>query len=209
MKIALINGSPKSKNSASGELLNELKPRITNSAIINEFCFNKPQIDDTTISQLNDCDVWVFSFPLYVDGVPSQLLSCLYQIEKSSVVNKNIMVFGIVNCGFYEGKQNAIALEILKNWCDKLKLQWGMGVGLGGGGGLAQMQFAPLGVGPKKTLGKAFFTLKNNIESKTTAPNIYLSIDFPRWLYKAFAQMGWKQMIKKNGGKAKDLDYRY
>lgn len=209
MKIAMINGSPKSKSSASGELLKELQNCITNGAVIKEFCFRKPVVEVAVISELQGCDVWVFAFPLYVDGVPSQLLSCLSQIEKAGAANKNIMVFGIVNCGFYEGRQNTIAIEILKNWCHKLELQWGMGVGVGGGGGLAQMKSAPLGKGPKTTLGKAFCILSSSIQSKTTAQDIYLSVDFPRWLYKIGAEMGWRQLIKKNGGKAKDLNYRY
>lgn len=120
----------------------------------------------------------MFAFPLYVDGVPSQLLSCLRQIEKVGVPNKNTMVFGIANCGFYEGKQNEIAIEILRNWCNKLKLQWGMGmgIGVGGGGGLAQISSAPLGKGPKTTLGKVFIILKEHIESKTTSMDIYCSL---------------------------------
>lgn len=209
MRIAMINGSPKNKDSASGELLKELQSSFTNGAITEEFCFNKAEIDDAALLKLMDCDIWVFAFPLYVDGVPSQLLSCLCQIEKTDVVNKNIMVFGIVNCGFYEGKQNSIALEILKNWCDKLGLQWGIGVGIGGGGGLAQMKSVPFGKGTKTSLGKAFCSLKDKIENKKTGDNIYISIDFPRWLYKICAEMGWMQMIKKNGGKVKDLNYRY
>ena len=33
----------------------------------------------------------------------------------------------------------------------------------------------------------------------------YVSVAFPRFLYKMAGQMGWRQMIKANGGKAKDL----
>ena len=32
-----------------------------------------------------------------------------------------------------------------------------------------------------------------------------VSIAFPRFLYKMAAQLGWRQMIKENGGKVKDL----
>lgn len=209
MRIALINGSPKSKNSASENLLKDLQACITNGAIIKNFCFRKTILDNSVLEELVNCDVWVFAFPLYVDGIPSQLLSCLCQIEKMGVTNKNTMIFGIVNCGFYEGKQNAIAIEMLKNWCSKLGLKWGMGIGVGGGGGLAQMKSAPLGKGPKTSLGKAFCTLTNKIESKETTEDIYLSIDFPRWLYKIGAEMGWRHLIKKNGRKVKDLSYRY
>lgn len=209
MKIAMINGSPKSKNSASGQLLEDLQTCFTNDTITKSFCLHKPQVDETTVLELYEYDIWIFAFPLYVDGIPSQLLSCLCQIEKIGVNNRNIMIFGIVNSGFYEGRQNAIALEILRNWCNKLGLQWGMGIGVGGGGGLAQMKSAPLGKGPKTSIGKVFDILHNNIKNKSTADDIYISVDFPRWLYKLGAEMGWKQMIKKNGGKVKELSYKY
>lgn len=209
MRIALISGSPKRKDSSSGELLRELEGCITNGATIKHFCLSSPMVDESILPDLMSCDIWVFAFPLYVDGIPSQLLSCLCQIEKVGLVSKSTMIFGIANCGFYEGNQNAIAFEILKNWCDKLGLQWGMGVGVGGGGGLAQMTSIPFGKGPKTSLAKAFDTLKNHIESKSTAENIYISIDFPRFLYKLAAEYGWRQLIKRYGGKVKDLNYRY
>lgn len=57
MKIAMINGSPKSQSSSSGELLKELQSCITNGAIIRDFCFNKSSVDDASLLELNDCDV--------------------------------------------------------------------------------------------------------------------------------------------------------
>lgn len=209
MKIAMINGSPKSKNSASGELLRELMACLTTDVTFKEFCFNTPKIGNEIIDELNLCDVFVFAYPLYVDGIPSHLLSCLRQIEEIGIQNRSIMVFGIANSGFYEGKQNAIALEILENWCNKLGLQWAMGLGIGGGGSLSRISSTPLGRWPKKSLGIALHTLREHIENKTSAENLYISVDFPRCLYKIGAEMGWKQMIKKNGGKPKDLNYKY
>lgn len=209
MRIAMINASPKSSNSASAELLKDLKACMKKDHIYSDITFHNSDVSDAAISNLNVCDAWVFAFPLYVDGVPSHLLSCLQQIETSDIPNKNIMIYCIVNSGFYEGKQNAIAIEIMKNWCYKSGLQWGSGIGVGGGGGLSQMKSAPIGKGPKASLGKAFSTLGNHIENKTTSENIYISIDFPRWLYKLAAETGWKQQIKKNGGKTKDLSRRY
>ncbi|HKM34541.1 MAG TPA: hypothetical protein VJY54_07345 [Lachnospiraceae bacterium] len=209
MKIAMINGSPKGKNSASGVLLQDLKSYLTENAEIKEFCFNKPQIDERMMADLYPCDALVFAYPLYVDGIPSHLLSCLRELEKEGINNKNCMVFCIVNSGFFEGKQNAIAIEILKNWCHKMKLQWGMGIGVGGGGSLFQMQSAPLGTGPKKSLGNAYTLLKHCLEDQTSGEDLYISVNLPKWIYKLGAEAGWKQMIKKNGGRAKDLWYRY
>ncbi len=209
MRIAMINGSPKAKDSTSGALLEDLQKCISSDLVIEQFHFIKPEIDETIASKLNSCDVWVFSFPLYVDGIPSHLLSCLCQIEEMSIDNKNIRVFAIVNSGFYEGIQNAIAIQILKNFCVKLNLKWGMGIGVGGGGSLAYVKSVPLGKGPKTSLGKAFKTLADNLNNNNSfSHDSYLSVDFPRLFYKISAEMGWKQMIKKNGKAVKDLSQR-
>lgn len=151
----------------------------------------------------------MFAFPLYVDAIPSHLLSRLCEMERLGINNKNIHVYAIVNCGFFEGKQNCNALAILKNWCDKVGLVWGTGIGFGGGGALEYMNGVPLGKGPKGTLAKAYTGLKNVILSQTSKEDIYTSIGFPRFLYKVGAESGWKQMIKANGGKKKDINKRW
>lgn len=209
MKIAMINGSPKSKNSASGVLLNDFKTYFTENTEILDFHFNQPHIDGKAVADFSTCDAYVFAYPLYVDGVPSQLLSCLRDLEKADIINKNGMVFCIVNSGFYEGKQNAIAIQILKNWCCRLQLQWGMGIGMGGGGALVGMQSIPIGSGPLKSLGNALSAMQNCLINKTQGEDRYISVDIPRWIYKLGADASWKQTIKKNGGRAKDLGHRY
>ena len=206
MKIALINGSPKRSKSASSVLLNDLKTFISSDTM--SFEFHTPKVSDDFIKCLNDFDVLVFFFPLYVDGVPSHLLSCLCELEDINITNKNIRIYGVVNCGFYEGIQNNIALEILKNWTLKLGLVWGMGVGFGGGGALLSMKTLPIGIGPKASLGVAFKYLAKKIEEKSSSENKYISINFPRFLYIVLAEWGWKRAIKANGGKTKDISRR-
>lgn len=209
MNIALINASPKKKESASKTLLCDLKSTFSGEHTIKDFSFHTPNITEVEINELCNYSAWVFAFPLYVDGIPSHLLSCLCEMEKLGINNKNIHVYAIVNCGFFEGKQNRNALAILKNWCDKMGFVWGAGIGFGGGGALAYMNGVPLGSGPKGTLGKAYKELTNTILSQSSIEDIYTSIGFPRLLYKVGAEMGWKQMIKANGGKKKDINKRW
>ena len=141
MKIALINGSPKTNRSASGTLLADLQKYITgiNTAPeslkpeIAEYSCNIPAISDKIIVELQNTAVLVFACPLYVDGIPAHLLSCLMQLESANWKNHSIHVHGIVNCGFYEGIQAEPALCVLQNWCAKTGLIWGGGIGVGGG----------------------------------------------------------------------------
>ena len=205
MKIALINGSPKVNNSASGTLLEDIKGYLGEKAELIEFGFHSPVISSETIEALAVSDVWVFAYPLYVDGIPGHLLSCLIQLEEARIQNPQIRIYGVVNCGFYEGIQAELALQLLQNWCTKSGFLWSGGIGVGGGGGLAMMPKLQPGQGPKAPIDKALASLSEVILKKEAQDNQYVSVAFPRFLYKLGAQMGWRQMIKANGGKAKDL----
>ena len=204
MRIALINGSPKVNNSASGTLLSDIKGYLGERIELVEVGLHSAVISKEAIAELEKADVWVFAYPLYVDGIPGHLLSCLMQLEET-LLQKQISIYGIVNCGFYEGIQAKHALKLLENWSIKADFAWCGGVGIGGGGGLAMMPQMKPGQGPKAPIDKALAELAESILKGEARENNYVSVAFPRFLYKLGAQMGWRQMIKANGGKTKDL----
>ena len=208
MRIALISGSPKINNSASGALLADLKGYLGADAEILEFGFHSRAVAKEVIDELTEADAWVFAYPLYVDGIPGHLLSCLIQLEEAGIKNPQIHIYGIVNCGFYEGIQADVALKLLQNWCLKADLVWGGGIGIGGGGGLAMMPQTPPGKGPKAPIEKELEELSKVILKKEVRENHYVSVALPRFLYKLGAEMGWRRMIKANGGTVRDLGKR-
>jgi multimeric flavodoxin WrbA len=210
MKIALINGSPKNMESASGCLLQELKKFLGDDKEIAEYSFRKPQLNEEEMEQVAESNVLVFAFPLYVDGIPSHLLSCIMQLESflSTIKEKDIVVYTLVNCGFFEGHQTALAIEMMKNWCKKAGLRWGQGIGMGAGGMLQSVKNVPAGYGPKKDLGEALSKLVKNISERSSGEDIFITANFPRFLYKLAAEMGWRKSIKANGLKTRDLHLR-
>jgi len=207
MNIALINGSPKFKNSASGNILDSLKPKLQDKNIIEEYLFRSTEISNADLEQIAKCNIIVFAFPLYVDGIPSHLLRCLYQMEKylSSNTNNEIYVYTIVNIGFYEGKQAAIAIEMMKNWTEKANVKWGQGIGIGGGGMMSMLDKSTDSQGPMKSVHNALIAFANNIISCKSQDEIYTSPGIPRIVYKIGGEMGWRKAAKKNGLKTKDL----
>lgn len=205
MRIALINGSPKGKNSTSHALLEDLKGYLGEEPEIVHFGFSSAAISKENIEELSEMDAWVLAFPLYIDGIPGHLLSCLIQLEEARLQNRQIHVYGIVNCGFYEGIQAELALKLLQNWSIKAGFLWSGGVGVGGGGGLASMPKVEPGYGPKAPIDKALAAFSDSILKKNVQENVCMSVAFPRFLYQMGAQIGWRQMIRANGGKSKDL----
>ena len=208
MKIALINGSPKLKESASGCILHDLKSLLDNgSHVIYEYSLRKPQLRLEEMKDLAECDVFVFAFPLYVDSIPSHLLNCLIQLEDflSELKERDIKVYVVVNCGFYEGYQNKLAIEIMKNWCVKSGLIWGQGIGIGAGGMITSLKNIPMGHGPKRNQGIALEQFASNILSCSSGDDLYITANLPRFLYKIAAEKNWRQSVKANGLKRRDL----
>ena len=117
-------------------------------------------------------------------------------------------IYGIVNCGFYEGVQAEYAIDVLQNWCVKTGFTWGAGVGIGGGGASVQITGSKPGQGPRAPIDHALEDLAEKILRRQTDEKRYANIGFPRFVYKLGAQLGWRMEIKANGGKTKDLNRR-
>jgi|CZCB01.1.fsa_nt_gi multimeric flavodoxin WrbA len=208
MKIGLINGSPKQRNSVSETIINQLKGRIEKGNQLIELHFRTNRLSDQSIGQLASCDCLVFAFPLYVDGIPSHLLACLRQLEDyfSKEAKKELRVYCLVNCGFYEGEQTAIAQDIMKNWCKRATLSWGQGIGIGSGGMVQSVANAGDDFRLKRNFARALDMVSKNILSLSEAENVYINFNFPRLLYKLCGEMGWRKQIKNEGLKVKDLN---
>ncbi len=207
MKIALINGSPKVRRSASDSILQDLRPLLKGKdRSIYQVHMKRPLLEENDLLTLSQCDCLVFAFPLYVDGIPSHLLNCLVQLEKAwSEAKKEIRVYVIVNCSFYEGHQNKLAIAMMEAWCERAGLEWGQGLGIGAGGTIAAVRSLPLNQGPKKNMAWALNRLAKNVECATRAENEFITMNFPRFAYKLVAEMNWWLSVRANGLKRRDL----
>lgn len=206
MKIGLINGSPKTKESASETFLEILKEILGEDNAYSDWGLHQPKIELSQIEEIAQNDVLIFAFPLYVDGIPSHLLYCLKELQNYFESHqKEATVYVMVNSGFIEGQQNKLALEMMENWCAKAKLNWGQGMGIGGGGMLASLHNVPLGSGPRKNLGIGFIKFSDSIQQCQFGDMLFISPNFPRFAYIYFAHRGWDMQAKNNGLKRKDL----
>ncbi|RQD68592.1 MAG: hypothetical protein D5S00_08605 [Tindallia sp. MSAO_Bac2] len=211
MKIGLINGSPKKINSASGLLLEELKSllmKADGSVIFEEWNLNEKEITSEQLMQMENWERMIFSFPLYVDGIPAHFLACLQKMEehlRTQTGQKKPYVYVMVNAGFYEGHQNRLAIDMISHWCKKASCVMGQGLGVGAGGMLSSLEKVPLGKGPNRNLGKALQAFSESVIHQKTESPIYISPNFPRIAYRFAAQHNWRVQARKNGLKPKDL----
>ena len=204
MKIIIINGSPKTVKSNSEILGNYLFPLLKENNIKKYYSIYF-QLNDKTKNEIYNSDVLIFIFPLYVDGIPSNLLKLLVKFEKENVVRPKTKIYCIVNNGFYEGKQNFLALLHMKNWCKKVNAKWGQGIGIGSGELLPYLKKFKLGQGPLKNLEKILNRFSRNILTLNSDKNIYINPNWPKILYFIQGSFSWILKARKNNLKIREL----
>jgi len=204
MKIIIINGSPKTLKSNSEILGNYLFPLLKENNIKKYYSIYF-QLNDKTKNEIYNSDVLIFIFPLYVDGIPSNLLKLLVKFEKENVVRPKTKIYCIVNNGFYEGKQNFLALLHMKNWCKKVNAKWGQGIGIGSGELLPYLKKFKLGQGPLKNLEKILNRFSRNILTLNSDKNIYINPNWPKNLYFIQGSFSWILKARKNNLKIQEL----
>ena len=206
MKISIINGSPKQGKNTSELLIKFFLTEISNEHSIEIYRPSKENLGQEQFELMAKSDVMLFVFPLYVDSIPSHLLKLLVEIDKKKMLSKKTMVYCMINNGFFEGKQNHIAIEQMKIWCESAGGEWGQALGIGAGEMLPFISDIPLGHGPNKNLGYAIKRLVKNILNKKNDKNILFSPNWPRILWKIQSTLFmWYPRAKKNGLKLKDI----
>ncbi len=205
MRIALINASPKCKESASGALINVFLACAHKKCDCTVIAMNKPTVTDEIIECLKTCDVWVIFYPVYVDGVPGHILSCLKVFEEKKNVFGQKYIYAVPNCGFHDGRQCGPSIEIIGHWSKRAGHFFGGGVGIGGGGALTTLLHMKAGDKPKSKIDKSLNFLLVKILEETFFENIYATVSLPRAIYKMAAEYGWGRSLIQNGKKRRDI----
>ncbi len=205
MNICILNGSPKAGKSTSELLIEYLSAYFGGNETVT-FNVCKTHLSEEQFSRIQNSDALVFVFPLYIDGINSRLLRFLIELEKRGFADKSTLVYCIINNGFYEGRQNAAAADIMKNWCKAVGLTYGQTLGAGAGEMLPFLKNIPLGHGPNRNLGIAFRELSRNILSLKCGEDMFVSPNWPRFLWKIASSLKfWYPRAKENGIKRKRL----
>lgn len=144
MKVLIIATSPRKSFSTSLYFSKLLK--IALHGVQTTVLPLKSMIDYHAILEaLKNVDTLVFATPVYVDTLPSTTLEYLQKLEKHIVKNHlQFNVYAILNCGFYEGHQCALALNTYALWCQRSDVKWCGGIGIGSGVMLGFIRVLPV-----------------------------------------------------------------
>jgi hypothetical protein len=150
-KALLLNGSPKPGASTSESLVAYLgeeleKLGVSNRTVKLTKAVRSEEHTAELLAAIDGADLVVLSFPLYWDSLPGhvvracELIAAHRAAARASVGSADATAaerpafVAIVQGGFPEVEQNAVAVEICRNFARAADLEWAGGLALGGGG---------------------------------------------------------------------------
>ena len=204
-KAMLLNASVRFEkgNSAkfSSLLESSLKKETETAALMKSI--NHPE---ELLEKLDSVSDLVLCTPLYVDGLPSQLIRFLEKMEKE-YEGTSKRVYVLANMGLYESSQLENLFGQVKQWCDHMGFEYCGGLGISAGelvGGL--MELMPFGKGPLKTIAEGLEKLTEAVEGCEKMGEVYAEpYHFPRALFMVIANKSWNITARRNGLKPGDM----
>lgn len=194
----LISGSPKFNLSNSMYFLNIVKDKLK-ECNIHELKNNKYE---EVINDINNNDVLVLAFPLYVDSPTSVVLKFFDYIIDNKISLNNKLVYVIINCGFREGEQNLTALNIVKRWCEKAGVTYSGALLIGAGEVVGKKEYKFL----SKNVMKELNNFIKKIKSNQNVGDIITTMDLlNNRMYCYIANLSWDKKGKRNNLSKKDL----
>ncbi|MCD4743529.1 MAG: NAD(P)H-dependent oxidoreductase [Desulfobacteraceae bacterium] len=224
----LIIGSPKIKERSTSSIFGKyLLEKIAADGCNTEELTLKGNLNREK-GQLELCaaidrsDLIILAFPLYIDSLPFLVTKALEVIANhltKTERNKPQGIFTIINNGFPEFYQNALALGICCCFAEQCNIAWagylaaGAGEGLGAGQELTQpKRFGPPVNHVIKALNIAGKDLANGTAVSINSQNFISKVPIPilpfsiwRWLFPKFGAQFWKRKAIENNVRKEEL----
>ena len=226
MKALLIVGSPKGKASTSYSLGRGLLGRLEAGGT---------EVVETTVAAalrsseerhrlykaVDESDIIIVSFPLYVDQLPAPLIQTLELLADrkrgaqgatpwAGPLAQRLVV--LVQCGFPETHQTRPAVAIMRQFARETGFRWAGALAMGMGGALAGRSLEKAG-GMLRNIVKALDTAAASLLSGGPVPEeaeaLLAKPLMPRRFYQLVANWGFRSRIRKHGARKRVYDRPY
>ena len=185
--LLIINGSPRAPRSNSKHY-----------AAIFRFHWDGPAEEYLVTEQKHEAictgvgryEHLLFVFPLYADGLPVPLMRFLKALEQYNGTKKPV-VHVLVNCGFLEPEQNAVAVDMIRLFCKKNGFRFGMALCIGSGEAILTTPFSGRAARKIRTFAQAVKAGESGV-LKVTMP-------LPKRIFIRASTGYWLGLGKKNG----------
>ena len=161
---------------------------------------------DALAAGLEDAEAIVLCTPLYVDGLPSQLIRLMERMEKTSRGGPK-KIYLLANMGLYESSQLRSIFSAVRQFSAAMGYTWCGGLGVSAGELIGVlMEHVPFRLGTTRTMAKGMARLAEAVASGTRMPELYAEPwAFPRSLFIAIANTSWNKTARANGLRPADL----
>ena len=179
-RMMIVNGSPRAPKSNSKRYAAILKQYWAGKVDEYEVTSKKHEQLCKRLSGYSDV---VLVFPLYADGLPVMLMGLLKELESFNLEKKPTFHV-LINCGFLEPEQNAVAVDMIRYFCHKYGYPYGVTLCIGSGEAILSTPFRFLA---KRKIKKMARLIKRGstdtlLVTMPVSKNIFLSASTKYWL---------------------------
>ena len=216
-RVLLLVGSPKAPGKSVSEALgayvtDKIEARGWSSKTI--FIRTTLQLDKgqaALLEAVEDTDLIILSFPLYVDSLPAPVIRAMELIaERNS--KKDTRFAAIANCGFPEARHNKTALAICQRFAFASGLKWAGGLALGMGGAVSGRPLKDQG-GMVRNIIKALDLTADALVNDQCIPDEAIRLMakpiIPGIMYATIGNLSWRKQARRYGARNKLRDRPY
>lgn len=197
-RLVLLNGSMRGARGNSAKLARKLMERTRRPA--------EPIHLKDGAPPLEGADTLVLCVPLYVDGLPAQVVRLMERMERA-YRGAPLRVYVLANMGLYESRQLANLFDAARQWCRAMGFDYCGGLGVSAGELLGVlMEHVPFRLGATRDAARGIDALADAIDGGKAMAEVYAEPHlFPRWLYLWIANVNWNRLARQNGIAPREL----
>ena len=210
-RIVLLVGSPKGRKSTSFMLgdyfLQQLSGhgRFTETFFLPTIMHSKEKMQELVVA-IDNADLVVLSFPLYVDSLPAPVINALEHIaavRRDAKHSTSPAFVAIANSGFPETEHNLTALASCETFAEEAGFSWAGGLSVGSGAGLINGNPLAETGGRTARIRKSFEITAAALATGERIPAVAQeSMEkpvIPHWMYRTFGNLGWRSQTRQYG----------
>ena len=208
-QAALLVGSPKGPKSTSNSigtyLADELEQRgVPYEKVYIRQCLSSDENKAALLRLVDESDLIILAFPLYVDSLHSQVIETLELIAEHEKGKQDLdkkSFVAISNSGFPEAKHNFTSLTVCRLFAKQVGFNWAGGLAMGGGeraSGKPLSEFRFRVRNQMKALEMAADALTQGDPIPEEVVALMSKLGAPRWMYVMIANRRWKRQAKEN-----------
>ena len=204
-RTVFLNGSMRGAGGNSGKIAAKVAALLKKDTEVVEL---RKYLNDREklVEELENAGTIILCMPLYVDGIPSQMIRLMETFEKDYKGGRK-KIYLVSNMGLFETSQLQNLFEAVKQWCNRMGFEYcgGLGVSAGELQGVL-MEHLPFSVGPTRMVSEGVNGIAEAIDRGEKMEDVFAGPHmFPRKLFMHIANYSWNVNARKNGIKPEDL----